>query len=108
MYRMAWTDERMDDFAKHTDQRFDAVDKRFDAVDQRFDAVDKRFDAVDQRFEQVDQRFSRVDGDIRDLRDEMKAGFKKIDERFEAMHRLLLQSSILVIVALIGLIATQL
>jgi hypothetical protein len=87
MYRMAWTDERMDDFAKHTGQRFDAVD---------------------QRFEQVDRRFDRVDADMRALRSEMKAGFDKIDKRFEAMQRLMLQSSVLVIVALIGLIATQL
>ncbi len=80
MYRMDWTDERMDDFVKQ----------------------------VDQRFKQVDQRFDRVDAEMRGLRDEMKAGFAKIDERFEAMQRLLLQSSVLVIVALIGLIATQL
>ena len=29
--RSTWTDSRLDDFAKHTDQRFDAVDRRFDA-----------------------------------------------------------------------------
>jgi hypothetical protein len=105
MYRMAWTDERMDDFAKHTDQGFDSLER------------------------QMDQGFSRVDTDSRALRNEMKAGFAKIearldkidnrfteidrrfervDERFGAMQRLLLQSSVLVIVALIGLIATQL
>jgi hypothetical protein len=38
--RSTWTDSRLDDFAKHTDQRFDAVDRRFDAVDRRFDKVD--------------------------------------------------------------------
>jgi DNA anti-recombination protein RmuC len=58
MYRMAWTDERMDDFARNVDQRFDAVDKRFDAVDRRFDAVDKRFDAVDRRLDCLDDRFA--------------------------------------------------
>jgi hypothetical protein len=61
MYRMGWTDERMDDFAKHTDQRFDAVDRRFDAVDRRLDKLERRvedgFDRVDRRFEQVDDRF---------------------------------------------------
>jgi len=31
--RSTWTDERLDDFAAHTDQRFDAIDKRFDRVD---------------------------------------------------------------------------
>ena len=75
--RESWTDRRLDDFAAHTDQRFDAVDKRFDAVDQRFDAVDKRFDAVDQRFDVLERRvesgFNRVDTDIRELRSEMAA-----------------------------------
>jgi len=33
MYRMSWTDERLDEFAKHVDQRFDVVDRRFDRVD---------------------------------------------------------------------------
>ena len=31
--RSTWTDSRLDDFAAHTDQRFDAVDRRFDKVD---------------------------------------------------------------------------
>ena len=83
MYRMTWTDERMDDFATYTDQRFDAVDKRFDAVDRRFDAMDKRFDAVDRRLD-------------------------RLDDRFAALQLTLLVSSGTTIAALIGLIATQL
>ncbi len=64
MAREAWTDERLDDFRTH--------------VDQRFDQVDKRFDQVDQRFAQVDQRFDRVEADIRELRSDMKAGFESM------------------------------
>jgi len=90
MYRMTWTDERMDDFATYTDQRFDAVDKRFDAVDKRFDAVDRRFDAMDKRFDAVDRRLDRL------------------DDRFAALQLTLLVSSGTTIAALIGLIATQL
>jgi DNA anti-recombination protein RmuC len=41
MYRMAWTDERMDDFAAHVDQRFDAVDKRLDRLEDRFDGLQR-------------------------------------------------------------------
>jgi hypothetical protein len=85
--RESWTDGRMDDFARRVDQRFDAVDRRFEDVDRRFDKVDR---------------------EIHDLRSETKAGFDKVDARFEAMQRLMLQSSVLVIAALIGLIATQL
>jgi hypothetical protein len=95
MYKMneSWTDARLDEFAGHVDKRFDAVDKRFDAVDQRFKVVDQRFDAVDQRFD-------RVEADLRALRTETKSGF-------DAMHQLMLYSSIAIVVALIGLIATQ-
>ena len=48
--RTAWTDERLDDFARHVDVRFDAVDRRFD----------------------------RVEADIRELRAEMVAGFSAL------------------------------
>jgi DNA anti-recombination protein RmuC len=41
MYRMGWTDERMDEFARHTDQRFDAIDKRLDRLDDRFDGLQR-------------------------------------------------------------------
>jgi septation ring formation regulator EzrA len=86
--RESWTDERLDDFTQHVDQRFDAVDQRFDAVDQRFDAVNQRFDAVDQRFE-------RVETDLRALRAETKSGFEtmqsEFNARFDALNRTLLQ-----------------
>jgi hypothetical protein len=41
--RESWTDERLDDLAKHMDARFDAQQKYMDA---RFAAVDKRLDDV--------------------------------------------------------------
>jgi hypothetical protein len=83
----SWTDERLE-------ERFDAIDQRFDGVDRRFDAVDRRFD--------------KVDDDIRDLRQDIKAGFARVDARFEAMHRLMIQGGIVIIAALLGLIGTQL
>jgi hypothetical protein len=48
--RESWTDERLDDLAKHMDARFDQVDARFDQVDARFDQVDARFSQIDARF----------------------------------------------------------
>jgi hypothetical protein len=48
--RESWTDARLDDFARHTDQRFDAVDRRFDALERRmeggFKEMNARFDAL--------------------------------------------------------------
>lgn len=46
MYRMAWTEERMDDFRDDVGRRFDDVGRRFDAVDRRLDRLDDRFDAL--------------------------------------------------------------
>jgi tetrahydromethanopterin S-methyltransferase subunit G len=43
----------MDDFAAHTDRRFDAVDKRLDRLERR---VDKGFDQIDGKFDQVNSR----------------------------------------------------
>jgi hypothetical protein len=48
--REAWTDERLDDFAKRVDQRFDRVEADLrelrTEMNLRFDAVDARFDAM--------------------------------------------------------------
>lgn len=84
---------------------------------------------MEKSFERVDDRFKGVDAELRQQRQEMKAGFNRIDERFvrweervndrfvhveerfderfERMHRLLVQLCGGIIVALIGLIATQ-
>jgi len=86
MYNMreSWTDGRLDEFAAHVDKRFDAVDRRFEAVDRRFEAMQREMHAG---FEA--------------LRKEMHGGF-------EALHLLMFRVSVAVIIALIGLIATQL
>jgi hypothetical protein len=46
MYRMDWTDERMDDFRDDVNRRFDEVGRRFDGMDRRLDRLDDRFDAL--------------------------------------------------------------
>jgi chromosome segregation ATPase len=86
------------------------TDERLDALNEK---VDLRFGEVDRRFDEMGQRFDRVEGDIRELkadgnalRAEMKAGFDRVDERFESMHRMLLRFSWVMIVALVGLTAS--
>ena len=49
--RESWTDERLDDFAKHVDHRFDQVDRRFEEVDRRFDKVDAELHRVNDRLD---------------------------------------------------------
>jgi hypothetical protein len=48
--RESWTDARLDDFAAHTDRRFDEVDRRFDSLERRMEAgfaeINVRFDAL--------------------------------------------------------------
>jgi tetrahydromethanopterin S-methyltransferase subunit G len=56
--RESWTDERLDDFAKHVDHRFDEVDRRFEKVDRRFDDVNRRFDKVDSELHRVNDRLN--------------------------------------------------
>ncbi len=83
MYRVNWTDGRLQE--------------RFDAIDHRFDTVDKRFEQVDKRFEQVDKRFDKVDAELH-----------RVNDRLDGLHRVLMQIGGGIFVALLGLIATQL
>jgi tetrahydromethanopterin S-methyltransferase subunit G len=85
-----WTDERLEE--------------RFDAIDQRLDVVDQRFDVVDQRFERLERR---MDAGFREARTEMNGRLDRIDAKFDALNRTLLQLGGVTIAALLGLIATQ-
>jgi hypothetical protein len=91
MYRMSWTDERMDDFAAN---------------------VDRRFDEVDRRFGEVDRRFDRVEEDMRTLRSEMNGRFERVEERLDDVNRTILRlgggALVTFVVGFAGLIATQL
>jgi hypothetical protein len=100
MYRMreSWTDERLDDFRGEVNRGFDEVDRRFDKVDRRFDKVEsevnRRFSEVDQKFE---RRFDSVDHELH-----------RVNGRLDALHRGLFQVGGGIIVALVGIIVTQL
>jgi len=63
------------------------TDERLDDLNTK---VDKGFDRMDARFDRMDARFDRMDA------------------RFEALQRTLLQCAVALVVALLGLIATQL
>jgi hypothetical protein len=89
--RESWTDERLDDFRAETAKRFDSVDKRFDSVDERFEKIEGEMKSG---FEHVERK--------------MESGFERLDGRIDAMHRTSLQVGGGILVALIGLVATQL
>jgi hypothetical protein len=104
----SWTDERLDDFARHVDHRFDGVDHRFEAVEHRFDEVDRCFEVVEHRFNEVDRRLEVVDHRFDRFEHRMEDRLNRVNDRFDALHRVMLQVGGGVIVALIGLLATQL
>jgi tetrahydromethanopterin S-methyltransferase subunit G len=81
------------------------TDDRLDALNEK---VDRRFDEVDRRFDEVDRRLGNVEGEVKELRREMTAGFDLVHARFDSMQKTMFQSSVLVVVALLGAIATQL
>jgi len=47
--RESWTDERLDEFGKRMDERFDATDRQFGEVKERLDRMEDRFKQVDER-----------------------------------------------------------
>ncbi len=95
--RNSWTDDRLDDFARH--------------VDRRFDEVDRHFDDVDRRFGEVDRRFGEVNGRLDRFEDRMEAGLGRINGRIDQLNRAIwiLGSGALVTFAVgfAGIIATQ-
>ncbi len=78
MYRVDWTDDRLQ-------ERFDSIDRRFDEVDRRFDEAGR----------EVDRRFDKVEHEINRLHD-----------RFDGLYRATYQVGAGMIAALIGVIAT--
>ena len=84
MYRMDWTDGRLQE---------------------RFDSVDRRFDEVDRRFEQVDKRFDKVEGELKWLG-------AKMDTKFDGLQRTLMLTGggiiATLIAGIVSVVATQL
>ena len=72
-------DEKLEDFKKEVNYKFDIVFEKFDEVDQKFDKVDQKFDKVDQKFDEVDQKFDEVDQRF----DEVDQRFDEVDQRFD-------------------------
>lgn len=82
--RESWTDKRLDDLNGKVDRGFERVETEMHA-------------------QRVETRT-----EFTALRGEMKASFERVDERFDALHRLLIQVGCVLTTALIGLVATQL
>ncbi len=88
--RKSWTDDRLDDLAANTTQRFDRLEHQMDA---RFDKVDERFDKVDERFDKVEARFERMES-------RMDAQFARLDTRIDQLSQMMFRT-------MVGLIVTM-
>jgi hypothetical protein len=89
--RQSWSDDRLDDLNRR---------------------VDEGFQRVDAQFARVDAQFARVDLQFAELRGEMNLRFERLDSRFDALQRTMIQVGGGMIGTLIlafgGVIATQL
>jgi len=57
---------------------------------------------------EVNRRFDKVEGDMAVLRADIKSDFNLLHTRFDSLQRSLLQTSVVLIVALLGMLGTQL
>jgi DNA anti-recombination protein RmuC len=96
--RESWTDERLDDLKQEVRDGFLKVDERFNKVDERFDKIDERFDKVDERFEAMRHRSDR----------QFEAMQDRFDRKFDALYLLIFRFGGAAILALVGLVVTQL
>jgi hypothetical protein len=117
--RESWTDERLDDLNHTVGSGFDRIDTdlrglRTESAALRaemkaeFTAVraemKSEFTAVraEMKSDSTAVR-AEMKADSTALRAEMKAGFERVDDRFEALHRLLVQSVVVLLATLVGL-----
>lgn len=88
--RQSWTDDRLDDFRAETARRFETVDQRFDRLERRVD------DGFGELRREMNDRFGQVD-----------KRFEVMQDRLEAMHRMLFRFCVLALSALLGTLATM-
>ena len=66
---------------------------------------------TDERLDDLSKSVDRVDNDLRQLRTEMNARFDGVNARFDALHRLIVQSSgglmIAVLATLVSVVVTR-
>lgn len=88
-----WNDGRLDELGKRIDEGFAGVDRKFEKVDERFKEVEQKFEKVDQRFKEVERK--------------MDAGFARIDNKFDELHRMLFKAAWTLAIGLLGLMGVM-
>lgn len=99
--RNSWTDERLDD-------GFDRVHSEFARVHSEFAQVHSEFDRVHSDLREIRGEMRDIRGEMSSFRIETNARFEHLEGRFDDLQRTLMQVGGGMIVALLGIIATQL
>jgi ElaB/YqjD/DUF883 family membrane-anchored ribosome-binding protein len=101
LVRDSWTDERLDDFRSEMSEFRREVKEEFANVG---DEMRGEFRAV--RREMRDE-FATVRKEMKDEFAVVRQDMKALNQRFDSLHRIMIQFCGLMVAALIGLIATQ-
>jgi len=82
----------INEFANHTEDRFNKIDARFDQVDGRFDRVESRLDRVESRLDKVEATMvtkDYLDDKLSDLRGDLTVLMRKEDTKVKALVEVL-------------------
>jgi peptidoglycan hydrolase CwlO-like protein len=106
--RQSWTDSRMDDLKDQVariDAKFDCLDAKVDRLDAK---VDNGFARLDGRIDRLDGRIDGLDGRIDRASETQAARIDALSETILTAAGRLFGACIAVVIAILGLIATQL
>ena len=77
---------------KKMDNRFDKIENRLNKVENRLDKVENGLNKVENRLDKVENRLDKVENTVdnihikvQDLRDDMNANFKKINDKLDGV-----------------------
>ena len=83
--RESWTDERLDEFGRRIDERFDRVDERFDELGRM---TSQRFENVDRRIEELGRESRRrFDALAEESNRRFDASIEENNRRFDEVER---------------------
>jgi outer membrane murein-binding lipoprotein Lpp len=65
-------------------------DERMDGLEGKVERLDTKVDGLDTKVEVLDAKVDGLDERMREQRQDMKAGFERVEERFERLYRVLI------------------
>jgi chromosome segregation ATPase len=104
-----WTDDRLDDFRRDVDSRFDRVESRLDRVETRLDGIQN---SIVDLHRLIGDSNAELRASIGDSNAELRASIGELSTELHGsiagLHKTMSQFAMMLVVALVGLTATQL